>query len=160
MTRLMGRSQNALVPHRRVPLRKILVPLLALAAALVVPGGGTLRAQATAATTTSHAAIAAEEGTSGGLNLFKFGDATSTRGTGWRDGDYFLRNGWKGTVKDTWKGNSSLLRQEMGKGNPIFDSYVDGSGNLIPTGGFLNMERNVLINRGWTFDTSTGAWVP
>ncbi|MGC4192633.1 MAG: hypothetical protein QM589_15940 [Thermomicrobiales bacterium] len=96
----------------------------------------------------------------GGLNLFKHKSPQALRDSGWRDGDYFLRNEWKGNVKDTWKGNSSLLRQEMRNGKPIFDSYVDEAGELIPTGGFLSMERNVLINRGWTFDSELGAWVP
>lgn len=108
---------------------------------------------------TGVAANAAPE-VRGGLNLFKHQSEQALRNSGWRDGDFFLKNDWKGSVKETWKGNSSLLRNEMRNGNPIYDSYVDGSGNLIPTGGFLNMERNVLINRGWTFEGSSGAWVP
>lgn len=108
------------------------------------------------------AGVAAKAGTEvkGGLNLFKFKDPTSLRSTGWRDGDYFLRDEWKGTPKATWRGNSSLVWQEMSSGKPIYSSYADGAGNLIPTKGFLAAERNVLINRGWNFDTSTGAWVP
>lgn len=99
-------------------------------------------------------------GAQGGLNLFKHKSPQALRASGWRDGDYFLRNEWKGNVKDTWKANSSLLREQMRSGKPIFDSFVDEAGNLIPTGGFLNMERNVLINRGWTFDTGVGTWAP
>jgi hypothetical protein len=105
-------------------------------------------------------------GSQGGLNLFKYKDSTSTRADGWRDGDYFLRNVWQGSPKATWlgrsgmKGNSGLLRQEMAKGKPIYDSYVDEVGNLIPTRGFLNAERYQLESRGWSFDPSRGAWLP
>lgn len=96
----------------------------------------------------------------GGLNLYKFKDPTSLRPTGWREGDYLLAPKWQGSAKATWKHNSSLLRREMAKRKPIFETYVDAAGNYIPTKGFLNMERNVLINRGWTYDPSIRAWVP
>jgi hypothetical protein len=49
----------------------------------------------------------------------------------------------------------------MSQGNPIFDSYIDSTtGELIPTRGFLNAERNLLENHNWQFNPATGAWHP
>jgi hypothetical protein len=96
----------------------------------------------------------------GGLNLFKWKDATSTTASGWREGDRMLTVPWKGSPKATWAENSSRLRNEMRSGEPIYGSYVDGAGNQIPTKGFLNAERNVLSNRGWRYDPGTRAWTP
>lgn len=94
----------------------------------------------------------------GGLNLFKWKDPTSTTASGWRDGDRMLTVPWKGTPKATWKENASRLRREMRSGDPIYESYVDKAGNLIPTKGFLNAERNLLSNRGWQYDPRTRSW--
>jgi len=96
----------------------------------------------------------------GGLNLFKWNQRTSTRASGWREGDRFLHLPNQGSARANWAQNSTRLRQEMRSGRPIFDSHVDDAGNLIPTQGFLNAERNLLINRGCSFNPSTGAWHP
>jgi hypothetical protein len=49
----------------------------------------------------------------------------------------------------------------MSEGNPIYDSYIDAAtGQQIPTTGFLNAERNLLENQGWTFSPQTGAYHP
>jgi hypothetical protein len=96
----------------------------------------------------------------GGLNLFKWKDATSTTSSGWREGDRFLYLPNQGSQKANWAQNSSRLRQEMQSGQPIFDSFRKADGSLKETTGFLNAERNLLQNRGWTFNQSTGAWHP
>ena len=105
---------------------------------------------------------AAASGTAelGGLNLFKFTSDQSLRAKGWRDGDYFLYLPNQGTAKLNWAQNSSRLREAMRQGKPIYDSYIDEAGNMIPTPGFLNAERNLLKNRGWSFYPATGAWHP
>ncbi len=61
----------------------------------------------------------------------------------------------KGNPKANWKQNSGVLRQEMGKGKPIRDA---SSGDT--SGQFLNAERNLLRDRGWTFDSKTNDWMP
>jgi hypothetical protein len=107
--------------------------------------------------------LAADTGAAGqgGLNLFKFGDSTSTTGAGWSDGDYFLNLPNQGSPAANWAQNSSALRSVMSEGNPIFDSYIDATtGQQIPTTGFLNAERNLLENHGWTFNPQTGAYHP
>jgi len=99
----------------------------------------------------------------GGLNLFKHQSDQALRNSGWRDGDFFLKNDWKGSVKETWKGNSSLLRREMRNVNPIFDSYVDGSGKpdthgRIPEHGTQRPHQSGLDVR--QFVRSVGAVIP
>jgi hypothetical protein len=97
----------------------------------------------------------------GGLNLYKYGDVTATTETGWQNGDYFLNLPNQGSPAANWAQNSSALRSAMGEGNPIFDSYIDSStGQQIETKGFLNAERNLLENHGWTFNSQTGAYHP
>jgi hypothetical protein len=103
---------------------------------------------------------AVKSSTQGGLNLFKFGKSTTTTSNGWRVGDRMLNLPNKGTPKLNWKQNSGFLRQEMRKGNPIFDSYRYSNGQQIPTGGFLNAERYLLESRGWKFNSTTGAYHP
>jgi RHS repeat-associated protein len=83
----------------------------------------------------------AEGARQGGLNLFKWGDETSTTATGWKEGDRFLHLPNKGSPKANWKENAGRLREEMGKGEPIYDSYLNPvTGAQVPTGGFLNAE--------------------
>nr|VFK22545.1 MAG: Haemagluttinin repeat [Candidatus Kentron sp. LPFa] len=61
----------------------------------------------------------------------------------------------QGNPKANWKQNSNVLRQEMSKRSPIRDvSPGDTSGQ------FLNAERNLLRNQGWTFDSKTNYWMP
>jgi len=104
--------------------------------------------------------LATKTSTQGGLNLFKFGSKEATSSTGWKSGDRFLKMFDQGSPKLNWKQNSGFLRREMGAGKPIFDSYRLPSGNLIPTGGFLNAERNLLQSRGWIYSPGQGAWLP
>jgi hypothetical protein len=74
----------------------------------------------------------------------------------------------KGSPKASWKQNAGYLRQEMGKGQPIFDSYRNPyTGVQIPSGQFptskgrfLNAERQLLETRGWNYNPSTGAYHP
>jgi RHS repeat-associated protein len=54
-----------------------------------------------------------------------------------------------GSPKANWHQNSGVLRQEMNRGLPIRDASVGDTG-----GQFLNAERNLLQDRGWTFDGS------
>ncbi|HEV2691660.1 MAG TPA: RHS repeat-associated core domain-containing protein [Verrucomicrobiae bacterium] len=96
----------------------------------------------------------------GGLNLFKWKHPTSIKDKDWKDGDYFLYLPNQGTPQKNWLQNSGRLRDEMNKGNPIYDSYRDVGGQLIPAKGFLNAERNLLQNRGWVYNPAKGAWYP
>jgi uncharacterized protein RhaS with RHS repeats len=61
----------------------------------------------------------------------------------------------QGSPKANWKQNAGALREEMNRGLPIRDASVGDTG-----GPFLNAERNLLQDRGWTFDASTGYWMP
>ncbi|EQA45783.1 intein N-terminal splicing domain protein [Leptospira broomii serovar Hurstbridge str. 5399] len=105
---------------------------------------------------------AAKEGEAGGLNLFKWNDPTSTNPSGWKQGDRFLLLPNKGNPRANWEQNYSRLREEMVKGKPIYESFVDSFGNLKPTksGSFLNAERYTLRTRGWTYDPLQKAWLP
>jgi RHS repeat-associated protein len=60
-----------------------------------------------------------------------------------------------GDPKANWAQNFGVLRQEMGRGLPIRDASP-----LDVTGQFLNAERNLLRDRGWTFDRGTNFWTP
>jgi hypothetical protein len=100
------------------------------------------------------------EGEQGGLNLFKWKHPTSTTPDGWQSGDKMLTVPWKGNAKLTWAENSSRLRSEMGLGQPIHETYVTADGSLIPTKGFLNAERNLLTEHGWTYHPDTRSWWP
>ena len=66
----------------------------------------------------------------------------------------------QGNPQANWKQNSSVLRQEMNKGKPIRDASVDANGQLRDNTGFLRAERNLLENKGWTYDPSTQVWSP
>lgn len=101
----------------------------------------------------------ADDAGKGGLNLFKFNSEQALKSTGWKMGDRFLRLQNKGTPKLNWKQNAGFLREEMGLGRPIFDSYLNLDGTLKATGGFLNAERSLLNSRGWIFNSEIGAWL-
>jgi hypothetical protein len=97
----------------------------------------------------------------GGLNLFKWKSPTTTIPAGWREGDFMLHLPDQGSPKANWHQNAGRLREQMGKGNPIFDSYRDPTtGMQIPTTGFLAAERYLLESRGWTYNPLTGAYHP
>jgi len=48
----------------------------------------------------------------------------------------------------------------MSRGLPIRDAFADSAGNLINNTGFLRAERNLLQDRGWTYNPSTTMWHP
>jgi RHS repeat-associated protein len=58
-----------------------------------------------------------------------------------------------------WEQNSRRLRQEMASGRPIKDASAlkYGGPDKLNTG-FLRAERNLLVNRGWSY--SNGYWYP
>ena len=60
-----------------------------------------------------------------------------------------------GSPKANWAQNSGVLREEMGRGLPIRDASP-----LDTTGQFLNAERNLFSDCGWTFDRLTNFWNP
>ena len=60
-----------------------------------------------------------------------------------------------GGPKANWSQNSGVLRQEMGRGLPIRDASPGDT-----AGQFLNAERGLLRDRGWTFDSKTNFWMP
>jgi hypothetical protein len=97
----------------------------------------------------------------GGLNLFKWGSDTTTKAGGWKDGDFMLYLPDKGSPKANWAQNAGRIREQMGQGKPIFDSYRDPvTGLQIPSKGFLGAERNLLETRGWIYNPATGAYYP
>jgi RHS repeat-associated protein len=96
----------------------------------------------------------------GGLNLFKFGSEQALASEGWKAGDYFLFLRNLGSPKLNWAQNSSILRGAMREGKPIFETFIKADGALQPTGGFLNAERNLLQNSGWTYNQGMRAWMP
>jgi RHS repeat-associated protein len=117
-----------------------------------VPGAGVAKAGAKAAS------CAAEKG---GLNLFKFGQETTTKVGGWKQGDFMLYLPDKGGAQANWAQNASRLREQMGRGEPIYDSYRNvATGKQIATGGFLGAERKLLESRGWQYNSATGAYHP
>jgi hypothetical protein len=61
----------------------------------------------------------------------------------------------QGSPKANWKQNSGVLREEMSKGKPIRDASPDDF-----DGPFLNAERYLLKDRGWTFDPKSNYWNP
>lgn len=61
----------------------------------------------------------------------------------------------RGSPRANWTQNSGVLRQEMSRGAPIRDASPGDT-----AGKFLNAERNLLRDRGWTFDPQTYYWHP
>jgi hypothetical protein len=61
----------------------------------------------------------------------------------------------QGSPNANWKQNSGVLRGEMSKGRPIRDASPDDF-----DGQFLNAERYLLKDRGWSFDPKTNYWNP
>jgi RHS repeat-associated protein len=71
----------------------------------------------------------------------------------------------QGSPKLNWKQNSIVLRTEMNKGLPLRDAHVDSAGKLLPgspdgVSKFIDAERNLLRNHGWTYDPKTTLWSP
>ncbi len=96
----------------------------------------------------------------GGLVLWKSGSQQAGNPNSWRDGDHFLVFPLQSSTKANWRMNARLLRSAMRDGRRIYDSYTDENGNLIEAGGFLNMERQLLINHGWRYNPSDRQWLP
>ncbi|WP_437920414.1 hypothetical protein [Sphingobacterium sp. LRF_L2] len=93
------------------------------------------------------------------MNLFKWGEKTTTTTHGWRTGDYMLHLPNKGTPALNWKANYGALRREMGLGKPIYETFVHPNGALRSTGGFLNAERFTLQSRGWIYNPKSTSLV-
>jgi RHS repeat-associated protein len=73
-----------------------------------------------------------------------------------RAGEYSLK--WESKLpnfKAEWAENASRLREAMGRGNPIRDISPGDTGGM-----FLNAERNLLRDRGRTFDAQSNYWLP
>lgn len=73
-----------------------------------------------------------------------------------RVGEYKL--GWESKLpnwKAEWKENAGRLREVMSQGRPIRDASPGNTGGM-----FLNAERNLLKDRGWSFDAKTNYWNP
>jgi len=67
----------------------------------------------------------------------------------------------KGSGKSNWQENSRLLRETISEGRPIRDASVDAvTGALRENTGFLRAERNLLENRGWTYNLQSRQWYP
>jgi RHS repeat-associated protein len=99
---------------------------------------------------------AAEEG-AGGLSRLVIGRTSDLEAPGALEpGEYTLLDQLpdQGSPQANWTQNSSVLRGELRNGvTQIRDASPGNTG-----GQFLNAERNILINRGWTFDPSTNMW--
>jgi len=65
-----------------------------------------------------------------------------------------------GSKSGNWAQNSAVLLEEMDKGKPIFETFVEADGALKPTGGFLGRERALLIDKKWTYNPNFTAWLP
>jgi RHS repeat-associated protein len=61
----------------------------------------------------------------------------------------------RGSPKANWHQNAGALREEVKRGLPIRDASPNDR-----RGRFLNAERNLLRDRGWTFDKETNLWMP
>jgi RHS repeat-associated protein len=76
-------------------------------------------------------------------------------------GEYTLEWEKLPTTKLNAERNLRLLRQAMRKSRPIRDVSVDPvSGEINKNTGFLRVERDLLGNRGWTYDPATRSWYP
>ncbi len=95
------------------------------------------------------------------LVIGKIGDLPAPRDG--RKNEYTILNLLpdQGSPQANWQQNSSVLRQQMSTGNPIRDASVNPvTGALQDNSGFLRMERDVLLNRGWTYNPYTRLWSP
>lgn len=62
---------------------------------------------------------------------------------------------YRGDPKSNWQQNAGVLREEMRAGKPIRDASPGDT-----SGQFLEAERNLLKDRGWSFDSQTNHWLP
>ena len=88
----------------------------------------------------------------GGLVIGKMDDLG--KASGWRTGDYTLNLPKLPPGPGRWAQNERELMNAMSTGRPIRD--------VSPTqgGGFLERERNLLMENGWRFDPKTSLWSP
>jgi hypothetical protein len=62
---------------------------------------------------------------------------------------------------EAWAKNKSILEDVMAVGKPIRDASVDPvTGELISDTGFLALEREVLRQARWVYNTATRMWHP
>ncbi len=126
---------------------------LGLAALALVPGVGegalALSAEEVAATGVAAGGAAAVEPT---LVIGRGADLAKSGALGPRE----FKLSWPTKLPDfaaEWKVNSGLLRTAMRAGKPIRDASPGDTGGV-----FLNAERNLLEDRGWTFSARSGYW--
>jgi len=86
----------------------------------------------------------------GGLVIGKMDDLRVT--TGWRVGDRTLNLPWLPRGPGRWLQNAQRLQHAISEGFPIRD--------ISPTagGGYLDMERRLLVQNRWGFDPATSLW--
>ncbi len=97
-------------------------------------------------------AAAKVSATAGGLVIGKMDDLA--RATRWRSGDHTLSLSKLPPGPGRWAQNERQLLNAMSTKRPIRD--------ISPTkgGGFLDRERNLLVEHGWKFDPQTSHWSP
>ena len=88
----------------------------------------------------------------GGLVIGKLDDLANP--SGWRTGDYTLHLPPRPPGPERWGQNAREHQNAINQGKPIRD--------ISPTkgGGFLDLERGLLEQNGWKFDSQTGLWSP
>ncbi len=103
------------------------------------------------------------QATKGGTAIGRFNKATGNI-DGIRAGENSLVKHLpnQSSFQANWKQNAGVLRREMGKGQPIRDAAVDPTtGQLVEyPGTFLNAERELLREHGWTYSPATTQWSP
>jgi RHS repeat-associated protein len=72
-----------------------------------------------------------------------------------KPGEYAIIFEATGVTQIDWKTNAGRLRDAMSQGRPIRDVSPGDKNGL-----FLNLERRLLEDRGWSFDQATGLWMP
>jgi RHS repeat-associated protein len=88
----------------------------------------------------------------GGLVIGKLEDLARTGR--WRPGDYTLVLPKLPPGPGRWAQNRTELLKAMSTGRPIRDV------SPMKAGGYLDRERNLLIEHGWIFDPQTSLWTP
>jgi len=111
------------------------------------------QAENKAATTLSSAG----QSGAGDLIIGKLKDVSKP--VGWETGDHTLHLPNLGSVKQNWKQNSGRLREAINDGKSIRDTSIDlETGALRDNTGFLRAERNLLKNKGKTYNPISKHW--
>ncbi len=128
-----------------------------IAAILATGGGGSLvrvfsRAPVLERVVVAELQAARAAAKEGGLVIGKMDDLA--KAGGWRTGDHTLHLPKLPPGPGRWAQNERELRNAMSTGRPIRD--------ISPTqgGGFLDRERNLLMENGWRFDPKSSLWSP